>query len=105
MSVLDGCVTLECKSGCLTIRKRVSNPELHEIRVYPGIARMKCLARSRVWWVSLDVDLEAKVQTCTKCQSSRRPELVPCPDPLTHVRGSGVLSDFSCQMGQGSSPI
>ena len=29
--------------------------------IHPGIARMKSLARSCVWWPSMDADLEAKV--------------------------------------------
>ena len=30
--------------------------------------------------------------------------LVPRPSPHVRERGSGVLNDFSCQMGQGSFP-
>ena len=98
--MLDGCVLW----GARVVvpppgRERVIR-ELCE--VHPGIARMKSLARSCVLWASLDADLEAKVRTC---QPSRPSELVSCPDPLARARGSGVLSDFSCHMGQGSSPI
>ena len=37
------------------------------------------LARSYVWWPNMDADLEAKVRTCTECQSSRPP---PASAPL-----------------------
>ena len=57
----------------------------------PGIARMQSLARSRVWWASLIADLEAKVWTCTKCQSSGPPELVSCPDPLRTCKKEGLV--------------
>ena len=33
--------------------------ELH--KTHPGIARMKSLARSYVWWPKMDADLEARV--------------------------------------------
>ena len=43
--------------------------ELHN--AHPGIARMKALARSLVWWPGIDAALEDKVQTCSICQESR----------------------------------
>ena len=33
------------------------------------------------------------------------PSLMPRPSPHMRERGSGILSDFSCHMGWGSSPI
>ena len=36
---------------------------------------------------------------------SPRANLVPSPSPHVRERGSGVLNNFSCHMGQGSSPI
>ena len=77
LSVLDGCILW----GARVIvpppgRDRVIQ-ELHE--THPGIARMKSLARSYVWWPNMDADLEAKVRTCTECQSSRPP---PTSAPL-----------------------
>ena len=44
-----------------------------------GIARMKGLARSYVWWPSMDAHLEAKVRACAECQASRPP---PASAPL-----------------------
>ena len=43
--------------------------ELHD--AHPGIARMKALARSLVWWPGIDAALEDKVKTCSICQESR----------------------------------
>ena len=63
-----------------------SNPGT--VHVHQGIGRMKRLARSCVWWASLNGDLEAKVQICTKRQSSQPPELISCPDPVAHARKS-----------------
>ncbi|XP_013927119.1 PREDICTED: uncharacterized protein K02A2.6-like [Thamnophis sirtalis] len=38
---------------------------------HPGIARMKALARSYVWWPLLDTEIAAYVGRCTTCQLSR----------------------------------
>ncbi|XP_013913299.1 PREDICTED: uncharacterized protein LOC106542174 [Thamnophis sirtalis] len=38
---------------------------------HPGIARMKVLARSYVWWPLLDTEIAAYVGRCTMCQLSR----------------------------------
>ena len=104
-SVLDGCVLWGASMVVLPPGKERVIHELCKIHVHPGIGRMKRLARSRVWWASLNGDLEAKVQTCTKCQSSRPPELISCPDPLAqcHVRKRVWYSE--CHMGRGSSLI
>ena len=40
-------------------RERVI-PELHEIHVHSGFAKMKSLPIRCVWWASLDADLEPK---------------------------------------------
>ena len=42
-------------------RERVIQ-ELHEIHVHSGTAKMKSLARSCVWWASLDAELEPKCE-------------------------------------------
>ena len=43
--------------------------ELHE--THPGMSRMKALARSFVWWPSIDPDIEKAVSSCNTCQSVR----------------------------------
>lgn len=40
--------------------------ELHQ--GYQGIVRIKELARSYVWWPSLDSDIERQVKSCQACQ-------------------------------------
>ena len=36
-----------------------------------GVARMKGFARTIVWWLGLDGDIERKVQSCSSCQETR----------------------------------
>ncbi len=36
-----------------------------------GIVRTKALARSYVWWPSMDAEIERLVQTCKECQATR----------------------------------
>ena len=38
---------------------------------HPGVARMKDLARTIVWWPERDRDIERKVQGCSSCQETR----------------------------------
>ena len=35
---------------------------------HPGVSRMKSLARSYVWWPSMDSDIEQRVRNCQACQ-------------------------------------
>lgn len=51
--------------------------ELHQ--AHPGINRMKGLARSYVWWPSIDKDLENLVRQCEICQVNRK---APAAAPL-----------------------
>lgn len=51
--------------------------ELHSS--HPGIVRMKELARSYVWWPSIDDDIERTVKSCDECQRHRNN---PCPAPI-----------------------
>ena len=43
--------------------------ELHEN--HPGIARMKALARSYIWWPNIDNDIEMTVKSCNSCQMNQ----------------------------------
>ncbi len=63
--------TRRLDDGCILWGSRVVVPqqgretvleELHE--GHPGIARMKALARSFVWWPGIDKELELKVKQC-----------------------------------------
>ena len=77
LSVLDGCILWVARVIVPPPGRQRVIQELHE--THPGIARMKSLARSYVWWPNMDADLEAKVRTCSECQSSRPP---PASAPL-----------------------
>ncbi|CAB4004480.1 LOW QUALITY PROTEIN: uncharacterized protein K02A2.6-like [Paramuricea clavata] len=66
---------LSVEDGCLLWGTRVIIPppgrsniltELHE--AHPGVSRMKALARSYVWWPTLDEDIEREVKSCNQCQ-------------------------------------
>ena len=76
LNVEDGCILWGSRvvvppPGCV----KVIN-ELHS--AHPGISRMKSLARSYVWWLGMDTDLEAKVRNCRQCQETRKlPAAVP----------------------------
>jgi hypothetical protein len=76
---------LSVQSGCVILRTRVVVPpacrkamleELHTS--HSGINKMKCLARSYIWWPGLDHDIEVLVQGCEACQQVRHmPEKAP----------------------------
>ncbi|KRZ71620.1 Transposon Tf2-11 polyprotein [Trichinella papuae] len=76
---------LSVHRNCLIWGNRVVIPDAQKQEVmdmlhqaHPGIVRMKCLARSYVWWPGIDNDIEQKVKRCTPCQESRNaPEKAP----------------------------
>ena len=68
---------LTLEQGCLLRRFRVVVPatlqgkvlqELHQ--TYPGMTRMKSIARSHVWWPNIDSDIEETVRACHVCQAT-----------------------------------
>ncbi|XP_032078818.1 uncharacterized protein K02A2.6-like [Thamnophis elegans] len=69
---------LSLHGGCLIWGDRVVIPTALRPQVlsllhkdHPGIARMKALARSYVWWPLLDSEIAAYVGRCNPCQQSR----------------------------------
>ena len=40
---------------------------------HPGMARMKAIARTIVWWPLIDQDIERVVNNCTLCQEQQNP--------------------------------
>ena len=77
---------LSIHDGCLMWGNRVVVPppgrtklleQLHDC--HPGMSRMKNLARSYVWWPSIDQNIEDTVKTCVPCQRARH---LPPPAPL-----------------------
>lgn len=77
---------LSLQDGCIFWGSRVVVPapghsqiveELHE--THPGVSRMKSLARSYIWWPSMDLDLENRVKGCKQCGVNQKS---PPPAPL-----------------------
>ena len=65
------------EGGCLLRGMRVVIPEIYRPKVlqelhisHPGVVRMKRITRSRVWWPSIDQDIESAVASCEGCQGS-----------------------------------
>ena len=69
---------LSLQDGCVLWGARVLIPApgrvgiLQELHVtHPGMSRMKALARSYVYWPSIDKDIERLVSDCATCQEHR----------------------------------
>lgn len=69
--------------------------ELHE--GYPGITRMKSLARSYVWWPNMDSEQELYVKKCEDCQvNMKNPALAPLhPWEYANKPWSRIHIDFA----------
>lgn len=70
--------SLSTEDGCLFYGNRIIVPKslqdnilrwIHENHL--GIVRMKMVARSYVWWPSINVDIESYVRNCHVCQSTQ----------------------------------
>jgi hypothetical protein len=77
LSVQDGCVLWGSRVVVPPPGRPKVMDELHE--GHPGASRMKSLARSYVWWPSMDAELERKVKDCVPCQLNQKS---PAPAPL-----------------------
>lgn len=60
--------------GCILFGERVVIPEIHRKQLlkrlhhgHPGMVRMKCLARSVVYWPGIDQQIEDYVEHCKEC--------------------------------------
>ncbi|PIO61805.1 reverse transcriptase, partial [Teladorsagia circumcincta] len=84
--------TLTTVEDCLLTASRIVIPRslqhrvLHTLhKAHPGQTRMKMLARSYVYWPTLDNDIEQLVRNCSKCASVAKDpvkaELHPWPKP------------------------
>ena len=64
----------------VVIPTRYQKDLLEELHVgYPGIVRMKELARSCFWWPNVDLEIEQTVRNRSSCQQVRKP---PAAAPL-----------------------
>ena len=64
------------ENGCLLWGTRVVIPEALQAKIlqslhdnHPGITHMKALARSYIWWIGLDKDIESLGKSCGSCQA------------------------------------
>ena len=61
--------TQRFQSDCTSHTSFLLLSKLHD--TYPGINRMKCLARSYVWWPGIDKEIESMVAQCQICQENQ----------------------------------
>ena len=76
LGVEGGCVLWGCRVVVPPRGRKQALQMLHES--HPGIARMKALARSYMWWPGMDKEIEHYVKECSDCQSTQKePPSVP----------------------------
>ena len=70
---------LSVEDGCVLWGRRVIVPPQGQAKAlemvhegHPGASRMKSLARSFMWWLGMDGDVEDKVRACTRFQAQRK---------------------------------
>ena len=69
-SIQDGCVLWGSR---VVVPKKGQPKVLHQLHHgHPGMARMKRLARSIVWWPGIDADITSKIQGCRQCQEKQK---------------------------------
>lgn len=100
---------LSIEQGCLIWGLRVlippnlKEPILKELHwSHPGVARMKSMARSHVWWPKLDADLERITRACRQCSKTRNaPPAAPlCPWTWPSGPWKRVHVDFATSEGK-----
>ncbi|XP_060543247.1 uncharacterized protein K02A2.6-like, partial [Pantherophis guttatus] len=69
LSTIKGCLLWGDRVLIPSTLQRWTLETLH--KGHPGIVRMKALARSYVWWPSMDRDIEQWVSRCDPCQEVR----------------------------------
>ncbi|XP_049267997.1 uncharacterized protein K02A2.6-like [Rhipicephalus sanguineus] len=88
----DRKLQMSVQEDCILLGSRVVIPSAlqHEVlrllhEGHPGMTKMKAIARSHVWWSSLDEDITAAVRQCQVCQEHQRVarpvEMTPWPFP------------------------
>ena len=100
---------LSVEENCLLWGTRVIIPQRLQSRVladlhenHLGSNRMKALARSYIWWPSLDMTLEELCKKCEVCQSQRNkpPAGIPHPWMYPTAPWERVHTDFAELEGQ-----
>src|SRR5690606_26615980 len=87
---------------CLLLGTRVVIPKQAEALVmkelhdnHDGIVRTKSFARTKVWWPTIEMDIEKTITNCEECQESRN-MLPPKPGtwPITAKAWQRLHMDF-----------
>ena len=84
---------LSIEQGCILLGYRVIIPTKFHARLldelhndYPGVCKMKALARCYLWWPSLDKDIEAKAKSCFVCRAVQNaPQSAPLHPWTVHI--------------------
>ncbi|XP_037567401.1 uncharacterized protein K02A2.6-like [Dermacentor silvarum] len=100
MSVQEDCILLGSRVIIPSALQQEVLRLLHE--GHPGMTKMKAIARSHVWWSSLDDDITAAVRQCQVCQEHQRVArpvaMMPWPFPdrpwsRLHIDFAGPLKN------------
>ncbi|XP_055623231.1 uncharacterized protein K02A2.6-like [Toxorhynchites rutilus septentrionalis] len=96
--------SLSVVDGCILFAERLVIPSLHRKRCleqlnrgHPGMQRMKAIARSYVYWPTLDADIVSFVKACQQCASVARspPHSPPVSWPKLTAPWQRVHVDFA----------
>ncbi|XP_058827578.1 uncharacterized protein K02A2.6-like [Topomyia yanbarensis] len=96
--------SLSVVDGFIMFAERLVIPSLHRKRCleqlhcgHPGMQRMKALARSYVYWPSLDADIVNFVKACQHCAAVARspPHSSPVPWPKQTAPWQRVVVDYA----------
>ena len=83
------------------IPPNLREPILKELHwSHPGVARMKSMARSHVWWPKLDADLERITRAFWQCSKTRNALAPLCPWTWPSGPWKRVYVDFATSEGQ-----
>ncbi len=76
LSIVQGCLLWGIRTIIPQKYRKQTLELLHS--AHPGVVKMKLLARSYVWWPSIDSDIESLAKSCPGCQRDQRnPKTAP----------------------------
>ena len=70
LSIVQGCIQWGIRTIIPAKYRQQTLQILHS--AHPGVVKMKLLARSYVWWPSIDSDIETLARSCAGCQKHQR---------------------------------